>query len=157
MVGGATHGEARVSRALIDTNVILDVLLARQPWLADAAALRQAHEERRTDGSIAATTLTNIFHVVRRNAGLERAHQSVRVCPATFEILAVDRRTLAHAATMRGNDFEDNVLIACATRAAVDMIVTRDAAGFRGAPIAVLRPAEALAGLGTSGAPTSER
>ena len=156
MVGGTAHREVRVSRALVDANVILDVLLARQPWLADAAALWQAHEDGRLDGSIAATTLTNMFYIVRRNAGLERAHQSVRICLPTFEILAVDRGTLAHAATLWGNDFEDNVLLACAMRAGVDMIVTRDAAGFRGAPVAVLTPAEALARLGAGGAPPSE-
>ncbi len=32
-----------MTRALLDTNVILDALLDRQPWSADAKALWQAH------------------------------------------------------------------------------------------------------------------
>ena len=143
-------------RALVDTNIILDVLLARQPWIEDSAALWQAHEDGRLNAAIAATILTNVFYVVRRNAGLERAHQSVRLCLATFEIVAVDGDALGHAATLTGNDFEDNVLIACAARAGVDMIVTRDTTGFVGAPMAVLTPAETLARLDPTGAPPPE-
>ena len=143
-------------RAFVDTNVILEVLLARQPWLEASAALWQAHDDGRLAGAIAATTLTNIFYAVRRNAGLERALQSVRICQATFEILVVDRSALAHAATLAGNDFEDNVLIACATRGGLDMIVARDTAGFVGAPLAVLTPTEVLARLDPAGSPPSE-
>lgn len=145
MAGGTAYGEVRLIRALIDTNVILDVLLARQPWLEDSARVWQVHEADRFSGVIAATTLTNIFYVVRRNAGLERAHDAVRVCLTTFEIIPVDRRALANAAVLPGNDFEDNVLIACASLANLDAIVTRDLHDFRDAPILVLTPTELLA------------
>jgi predicted nucleic acid-binding protein len=137
--------------SLIDTNVVLDVLLARQPWLNDSAAVWQACDEGRITGHIAATTLTNIFYVVRRNAGMERAHASVRVCLDAFAIIAVDRGTLIHAATLPGNDFEDNVLVACATLSRLDLIITRDPAGFVASPVPVLTPTAAIAYLHSSG------
>jgi hypothetical protein len=46
-----------------------------------------------------------------------------------------------------GNDFEDNVQIACAVIAGLDAIVTRDPKGFAGSPVLVLTPAELLARL----------
>lgn len=59
----------------------------------------------------------------------------------------VDRQTLELATTLPGNDFEYNVLIACAVRAGVDAIVTRNGDDFVHRPTPVLTPAELLARL----------
>jgi predicted nucleic acid-binding protein len=55
-----------VIRALFDTNVLLDALLAREPFLADAAFLLEAVEAERIAGFISATTLTDIHYLVGR-------------------------------------------------------------------------------------------
>jgi predicted nucleic acid-binding protein len=57
----------------------------------------------------------------------------------------VDRVALEAAHAMTGSDFEDNLQIACAVQAGADAIVTRDAQGFRGAPLPVLAPADLMA------------
>ena len=49
-------------RVLLDVNVLLDHLLERAPWAAEAAAIWQSVDERRLAGFVAATTLTNIFY-----------------------------------------------------------------------------------------------
>jgi hypothetical protein len=41
-----------------------------------------------------------------------------------------------------GNDFEDNLQIACASLANLDLILTRDKNGFKDATIPVLSPDE---------------
>ena len=48
-------------RVLLDTNVLLDVLLAREPWLAEAAAVWRASDDRRIVGYLTASTITDIF------------------------------------------------------------------------------------------------
>jgi predicted nucleic acid-binding protein len=133
---------------LLDTDVILDVLLAREPWLDEASVLWRAHEEGRIRGSIAATTVTNIFYVVRHSAGLERAGAAVGICLETFEVIPVDRPALEAAATMPGSDFEDNVQIACALHARLDLIVTRNTPDFAGGLVAAVTPTQALTRLG---------
>ena len=37
-------------RILLDTNVVLDVLLNREPWVAEASAIWQANDDGRLDG-----------------------------------------------------------------------------------------------------------
>jgi hypothetical protein len=59
--------------------------------------------------------------------------------------------TLALARTWPGNDYEDNILIACAVEARLDAIVTRDPRGFAGSPVPVLTPAELVTQLGRGG------
>ena len=129
-------------RVLFDTNVVLDVLLSREPWLEDGRTLWQAADEGWLTVFVTATTLTDIFYVARRLADIPRARQAVQVCLDAFEIVAVDRNALERAQQLSGSDFEDNVQIACAEASELDAIVTRDASRFAGSPLAVWSPAE---------------
>lgn len=135
-------------QVLLDTNVVLDVLLSRDPWVVEASALWQAHDHGTILGFLAASAMTDIFYIARRLVGIGLAHKAVHICPETFEICAVNRQALELAETLPGNDFEDNLLIACATIAGLDAIVTRDTGDFKDTSIPVLTPMELLAQLG---------
>ena len=132
-------------RILLDTNVVLDVLLKREPWVTDAATIWQASDEGRVTGYLVASTLTDIFYIARKLVGLAAARAAVEVCLAAFEICTVDRQALEQATLLPGTDFEDNLQIACATLAGLEAIVTRDKDGFKSASIAVFTAAEFLA------------
>lgn len=132
-------------RVLFDTNILLDVLLQREPWRAEADALWQANDAGKLNGYVTATTVTDIFYVARKlPPGVERALQAVRTCLAAFQVCAVERQTLEAALILPGSDFEDNVQIACVQLSSLDAIVTRDSSGFQNAPCAVYTPAELL-------------
>ncbi len=148
MVGGGAREEVRLNRTLIDTNVLLDLVLEREPWLADERDFWQALEDGHIVGCVSAAAVTDVFYIVRRAAGLAAAHAAVQHCLDIFEIIPVDRATLVQAVALPGSDFEDNVQIACATTARVDAIVTRDTTGFQAASVPVLGPANAARQLG---------
>ena len=132
---------------LFDINVVLDVLLKRKPWVTEATAVWQANDEGQIVGYILASAMTDIFYIARRLAGLEIAHTTVRTCLEAFETCTVDRHALEQAEALPGNDFEDNLQIACARIAGIDAIVTRDKDGFKAATIPVWTPSELLAQL----------
>ena len=134
-------------RVLLDANILLDVLLDREPWAADAKQLWRAHEEKRLIGCVTATTAIIVSYVARRLGGADRARLAVRLCLRTFELLPVDRAACELADAMAGQDFEDNVQAACAGLHKLDAIVTRDERGFAGASVPVLTPAQVLARL----------
>ena len=48
-------------RILLDTNVVLDVLLKREPWVSEASAIWQANDDGRLVGHLMASALTDIF------------------------------------------------------------------------------------------------
>jgi predicted nucleic acid-binding protein len=124
-------------RVLFDTNVVLDVLLKRDPWVVDSQALWQAVDEGRLTAYLPASSLTDIFSVARRLTDIARAKQAVQICLDAFEIGLVDRSVLERAQMLSGSDFEDNLLIACAELNALDAIVTRDPDGFAGSTVSV--------------------
>lgn len=127
---------------LLDTNVVLDVLLNREPWVKSASIIWHAIDEKRVTGYIAACTLADIAYIARRLKDQATARVALDLCLQTFEICPVDRRTVDEAMQLPGKDFEDNVQIACAIFAGVSAIVTRDSAGFQATAIPALSPDE---------------
>lgn len=131
-------------RVLFDTNVLLDALLAREPFVTDAAFLLEAVEAGRVEGFLSATTVTDVHYLVRRQTGnAETAIAAVVQLLALLEICTVDRSVLEQAIALGFDDFEDGVQVACAIAMRLEAIVTRDVNGFTGSPIPALSP-EAL-------------
>ncbi len=64
-------------RVLIDTNVVLDFLQEREPFVENAARLFERIDAGEIEGFIAATTITNIYYIVRRAAGRTVAQYDV--------------------------------------------------------------------------------
>jgi predicted nucleic acid-binding protein len=139
-----------MTRALFDTNVILDALLDRLPWSADAKALWQAHLNNQFAAHVTATSLTDIFYISRRHAGRDRAWLAVEACLDQLYVIPVGFSELQMAATLGDSDFEDNLQISCAMTAQIDAIVTRDPSGFATSSIPVLTPQQMLATLTSS-------
>jgi predicted nucleic acid-binding protein len=128
-------------RVLFDTNILLDALLARKPFVANAAFLLDAVESERIKGFISATTVTDVHYLVRRQTkSNETAIAAVTQLLMLMEICAVNREALERAIALKLVDFEDAVQIACAMELCLDAIVTRDFDGFTGSPISVLSP-----------------
>lgn len=129
---------------LLDTNVILDVLLHRQPWFDDSKKVWQAVDDGEIKGYIIASTLTDIFYVVRKVSNLTVAYVAVQTCLDAFEICSVDRTTLELALSFSGSDFEDNLQMAGAVLNNLQYIVTRDKAGFISSPVPSATPIDIL-------------
>lgn len=87
-----------------------------------------------------ALSLANVYYVGRRTLGTDQARVGVRAYLTAFDVLPVDAGTLSDADALPGGDFEDNIQIAAALRAHVDVIVTRDEAGFIHSTVPILAP-----------------
>ncbi len=131
-------------RVLVDTNVVLDFLQEREPFVEDAAKLFQLIDAGEIKGFIAATTITNIYYVVRRAVGLAAAEDAITQILTDLQICKVDRAILEHAIALKFRDFEDGVQYACAIAYDVDAIVTRDVSGFVASEIPVKSPGELI-------------
>lgn len=131
-------------KLLLDTHIALDVLLKRMPWLPEAEALWEANDLGRFTACLTATTITDIFYIAEKRQGLVKANLSVDICLEAFEICDVTVSALRLARTYPGQDFEDNLQIACAVLYNLDGIVTRDQTGFNASPIPVFTPTAVL-------------
>ena len=133
----------------MDTNVVLDWLLDRKPWSDQAQPLWDARDAGPVVAYLPASVLTDIFYIIRRQAGIPAAFTAVdRLCNS-FGLFAVDAPLLQQARALPGNDFEDNVQIACAMNAQLDLIIARNPADFRLSSVPIIEPLEIGLHLGT--------
>jgi predicted nucleic acid-binding protein len=135
-------------RVLLDTNIVLDVLLKRAPWVVEASAIWKANDDGRIVGYLMASALTDIFYIARRLADREAARTAVQTCLDAFEFSPVDRHMPEKAHHLTGSDFEDNLQMVCAEIVQLDAIVTRDPADFTTSTVRALTPTQILAQLG---------
>lgn len=128
-----------VLRVLLDTNIVLDWLLDGKPWADEALPLWQARDTGRLITYIAASILTDIFYIARRQVGIPAALTGIDRCLA-LEVLPVDKAILLSARTLPGSDFEDNVGIACAEAERLDFVITRNTDDFSHSSVRAIEP-----------------
>ena len=136
-----------VVRALVDTNVAIDLVLARQPWLAAAQPLWDARDAGLVVVYLPGSVVTDIFYIVRRQADIATAFAAIDLVLGAFGLLTIDAPLLQQARALPGNDFEDNLQIACAINAQLDVIVTRNLADFQLSPVPAIDPPQITAYL----------
>ena len=135
-------------RLLLDLNVVLDVLLERKPHVEPAAALWAAIESGRADGLLPAHGFTTIHYLARQARGPRFARQTLEDVLRVFGVAPVDAGVVRSALGLAWPDFEDAVCAAAAAASGCEVIVSRNAANFRGSPVPVIDPRTALAWLG---------
>ena len=141
--------EIRLMNVLLDVYVLLDIFLEREPWFENARAIWDAHHHRKLVVHLPAHGLTNLFYIARRSVETNKAREAVRLCLKTFDVIGIGRKELEEADNHPGVDFEDNLVMACASIARLEAIVTRDSAGFAASPLQILSPTDLLARLNT--------
>ena len=117
--------------ALIDTNVILDDLLNREPRRADAGKIMGLVTGKKIFGYIAANTLTDIYYLIEKHHNKTFARKAVKMMLNTLQVIAVDGADCRSAIDSLMDDFEDALVMVCADKAALDYILTNDR-GFLG-------------------------
>ncbi len=131
-------------RVLFDTNVILDVLLARVPHVGSATALLDHVAAKDLHGLLGATTITTIHYLATKSVGTAHAQRHIRTLLGLFEVASVTRPVLSDALDLGFPDYEDAVLHEAARHAGALGIVTRDLKGFAKSRLKTYAPDELL-------------
>lgn len=131
-------------KILFDTNVILDVMLLREPYLKSSALLVAEIERKNLEGFLCSTTITTIHYLVEKVKGRKTALTQVENLLKIFDVTQVDKICLESALKSKFTDFEDAVLNESASRAGLDGIVTRNDKDFKYSKLTVYNPEELL-------------
>lgn len=132
-------------RVLVDTNVVLDVVLARKSWVAEATDLLDRIARRELEGFVAAHAVTTVFYVVERERDRRTALTAIGDLLSVVEVAEVGSGDFQRALTFGLRDFEDAVQAAACLRVGADFLVTRNAKDYKGSPVSVKAPGELLA------------
>lgn len=105
-----------VGKILIDTNVLLDYLLEREPFFEDAKKVILSCTEGNTKGCIVAHSISNMFFILRKD----------------------------YTANEKFSDFEDYLQMECAKSYRAKYIVTRNVSDYSVSDIKAILPSEYL-------------
>ena len=126
---------------MIDTNIVLDVFLERDPFYDDSFAIFQLANLKRFSGFLSAASITDIFYFVRKKwRDSEEVYQMMDRITALFSVAPVSEKTIANALALRWKDFEDAVQYIAASENNADYIVTRNTQDFSSGHIPAVTP-----------------
>ena len=132
-------------KVAIDTNVVLDVLLDRDPYVEDSSQILWAAESGAITALLCATTITTIHYMTVKTLGRAGSIAAIDQLLAIFDVAAVNRQVLQIAAASKIRDYEDAVLAHAAELAGATAIVTRNPKDFAKSGLRAYTPREWLA------------
>jgi predicted nucleic-acid-binding protein len=133
-------------RAFLDTNILLDYLLKRQPYYESVKKIFDMCLYK-IDGCVTPHSLIDIFYMLneRTDATAEYCRETILKLRAVLIVIPEnDDRVLAAAKNDGFNDFEDSMQNESAIFAGVDYIITRNKKDFESSTVSVVAPDEFL-------------
>ena len=132
-------------RLLIDTNIVLDVLLKREPHFQDSAAVWKLGETDQAEGYVSALSFANLIYVMRRELTPAQIRDVLDRMKLIFRFADFPVSALTRAAELQWPDFEDAVQSVIAAEINADCIITRNVRDFKRSKVMAFTPAELLA------------
>ncbi len=126
---------------LIDTDVLLDFLFDRQPFSDDAAKLLSLCDEGKIKGFITSVMVSNIYYILRKNAGHEKVIESLKLLMNMVDVVTTDKQTIIEALHSGFKDFEDALQnFSAQNRADITLIITRNVKDYKASRLSIMDP-----------------
>ncbi len=131
-------------RALIDTNVILDVLCDRAELSESSSKIFKLSEVGLIEGYISALSIPKIMYILRKELNTEKTKNIIKRLSMIFKISDLKASDIQKAADFDFSDYEDALQSVCADRIKADCIITRNIKDFSNSPIPAVTPQTAI-------------
>ncbi|MEH2371598.1 PIN domain-containing protein [Nostoc sp.] len=137
-------------KVLLDTNIIVDIALERQPYITNSETVLAFVEQGQIEGYISASTISDLYYLIRKQKGrdltIEFLRQIVRFC----QIATVNQAVITMALTANFRDFEDAIQYSTAVLNQLDAIITRNPQDFTAITPRILTPEQLIQELTNS-------
>lgn len=134
-----------VSRILVDTNILLDYLLTREPFYEDAKKVVLTCTEGETEGCIAAHSISNMFYILRKDYDVKDRREILTNLCIIFDVEGIDKvKLLSGLQNENFSDFEDCLQMECAKAYNAEYIVTRNVDDYRSSEVKAILPKDYL-------------
>jgi predicted nucleic acid-binding protein len=127
---------------LIDTNIILDFLLEREPFYNQADIIIKSAFDNKIKAYITATTVTDIYYITRKMKNSSIAKEFIKSLVLFIEVANVNKDIVLKALNSNLDDFEDAIQEYSAVTNGIDILVTRNERDFVGSKTDAITPEE---------------
>ncbi|MBC6430315.1 PIN domain-containing protein [Nostoc sp. HG1] len=136
-----------MKRVLFDSDVLLDILAQRQPFIVGSARALNTVMQNQVQGYVSSHAVTNIFYILRRQVSNEEAREVLAKLLQHLQVASVTDEVIRQALNSPIKDFEDAVTSAAALTAGLEIIVTRNTPDFVASLVPAMLPDEFLTTL----------
>ncbi|MDZ7617957.1 MAG: PIN domain-containing protein, partial [Patescibacteria group bacterium] len=126
----------------VDTNVLMDVLLDRKPFVTDSQQVWFLAERGRLCAHVSVLSFPSVYYVLRKLSGAEQAARAMIMLRDVFTPAACDQQILNQAIDAGFQDFEDAIQYFSAMHVDAACIISRNPQHFPMSGIPVLTPRE---------------
>ena len=134
-------------RLMIDTNVFLDVILAREPLVAASSRILELSNRDDVELLMPAHAASTILYIVESNRSRDIAIAALSECLGIAHIAALDEAAILTGMAYDFHDVEDSFVAAVAVRERCDAIVTTNVTDFANSPVPAIATKEFIAGV----------
>jgi len=138
------------TQVFLDTDIVLDLLLGREPFFAPAADLFPAIQDGRIDGCLWPLAFSNLFYILKQQMSAPDAVEALRKLKLLVQVLPIDEKVVDLALASAFTDFEDTLQYYTALAHNVGAVVTRNMRDYRAAKIPILDARECVELFGAS-------
>lgn len=132
-------------KIMCDTNIIMDVLLEREPFVEDSYKILKLCEEHKIEGFVSASSITDIYYLVKKYThSTELAYKAIGKLLEIVKVCSVTNNDVLTAFQKKAKDFEDCLVATCAKSIHCDYIITCNKKDFQEFDIPILAPTELL-------------
>ena len=132
-------------KLLIDTNVVLDVLLRREPFSKTAAEVLNLTQRDDVREYVSASAITDIYYIANKQMkDRDAVRDLLKRLLMIVSMAAVSEREIQNALNLAWGDFEDSVQYSVALLNEMDGIVTRNPSDYQEANMRIWLPEQAL-------------
>lgn len=130
-----------MKNVLLDSDVIMDFFLDREPHAKYAGYVLSQIELKELNGYITAVIISNVYYLLRKVSTHDRVIKKLNLLMTLTDILLIDKQTILQAMNSRFNDFEDALQnYACESHGKIDLIITRNTKDYKNSEIGVMTP-----------------
>ena len=135
-----------MSRLLIDTNIVIDLLAKRDKFYDEAADLFSRADKKEVELTISSLTFANTSYILSKLKSAKDAKEILRKFKVLVELLSLDDKITELALSDDDfPDFEDGLQYYSAIENQIEIIITRNKKDFKKSKIPVLTAKEFLA------------
>ena len=131
-----------IKKVFIDTDVILDVAFARDPFFSASKIILAMAENNIIIGAISSNCVANIYYILRKAGGNSQARKFISTIVKYITVITIDHKNVLEALKSKFSDFEDALQYYSAIEHQCEYIITRNIEDYKNAEIPVLLPEE---------------
>ena len=134
-----------MKKLFLDSDVLLDLLLDRQPYSNDIEELIENSISNEVELYTSPISITNINYIIGRLENKAKADLKTNKILELVRIEAVNQLVIDQASSSKFKDFEDSVQNYCAVASNHEILITRNTKDYKESELAILAPREYLA------------